>query len=144
MKAYAKEIGAEDIHFPGFVSGEAKIACYCEGSLFCFPSYTEGMPNAVLEALAFGLPVVASKAGGLKDILQEGKTGACLELLDGPPRKRFDPVKMAEVIDQLISNQELCRQIADHNTSYARERFAAPKVAARLEAIYAEALAEKG
>lgn len=137
LKCHAGELGLEGVSFPGFVAGEAKVACYRSAAIFCFPSaYPEGMPNAVLEALAMGLPVVASDVGGLRDILQEGKTGAMLVQRGEVPRRCFDPAEMADVIESLANNPALRQRISLSNAAYARERFAAPVVARRLQAIY--------
>jgi glycosyltransferase involved in cell wall biosynthesis len=136
LKAYAKQLELPDVTFTGFLKGQAKVECYRQGSMFCFLSYTEGMPNAVLEALAMGLPVVSSDAGGLRDILRNGEHGFVVPpLKDAPPRKKFDPLAVAHAIEQLAANPELFRRISELNHQYARERFAAPVVAKRLEAI---------
>jgi len=136
LKAYAKQLELQDVVFTGFLKGEAKVECYRQGSVFCFLSYSEGMPNAVLEALAMGLPVVSSDAGGLRDILRSGENGfIVLPDNDAPLRKKFDPLAVANAIDQLAANPELFRRISELNHQYARERFAAPVVAKRLEAI---------
>jgi glycosyltransferase involved in cell wall biosynthesis len=135
--------GLRNISFTGLVEGEKKIDCYREASIFCFLSYTEGMPNAVLEAMAMGLPIVSSDAGGLRDILCEGKTGFIIQPVKGaPPRQRFKPVEVADAIERLARDPELYERISAHNAAYARDRFAAPKVAKRLEAIYRSVLGE--
>lgn len=129
--------GGRNISFPGLVDGEKKIRCYLEAGIFCFLSYTEGMPNAVLEAMAMGLPIVSSDAGGLRDILGDGTTGFIVQPVKGaPPRQRFNPVEVADTIERLARDPELYERISAHNAAYARERFAAPKVARRLESIY--------
>ena len=137
LKAYAKELNLEDVAFTGFLKGKAKVDCYREGSVFCFLSYTEGMPNAVLEALAMGLPVVSSDAGGLKDILRDGENGfIVLPDYDAPLKKKVDPVAVANAIERLVVTPELHERISTINWRYARQRFAAPVVAKRLEEIY--------
>jgi glycosyltransferase involved in cell wall biosynthesis len=99
------------------------------------------MPNAVLEALAMGLPVVSSGAGGLQDILRDGENGFIVPLLkDAPSRKKFDPLAVADAIDRLAQNPELYQRVILVNWWYARQRFAAPAVAKRLEEIYSSLL----
>jgi teichuronic acid biosynthesis glycosyltransferase TuaC len=63
--------------------------------LFCLPSYSEGCPNAVVEALACGRPVVATAVGGVPELVQEG----CGILI--PPR---DPARLREALDTALSN----------------------------------------
>ena len=122
--------------FTGFVSGEAKLRCYQEASIFCFLSYTEGMPNAVLEAMAMGLPLVSSDAGGLQDILADGATGFIVhQKPEAPVRRKFDPSEVAGRVERIARDQELYERICIHNREYARERFSAKNVARRLEAI---------
>ena len=137
LKAYAEELGLQDVVFTGFLKGKAKVDCYREGSVFCFLSYSEGMPNAVLEALAMGLPVVSSDAGGLKDILRNGENGfIVLPDYNAPLKKKFDPAAVADAIERLVKTPELHERISTVNWRYARHRFAAPVVAKRLETIY--------
>jgi glycosyltransferase involved in cell wall biosynthesis len=136
LRAYAKELNLQDVVFTGFLKGQAKVDCYRQGSVFCFLSYTEGMPNAVLEALAMGLPVVSSEAGGLKDILRHGENGfIVLPDTNAPPKKKFNPQAVADAIERLVETPELHERISIINWRYARHRFAAPVVAKRLEAL---------
>jgi glycosyltransferase involved in cell wall biosynthesis len=141
LKARSAALGAVGVSFPGYVGSRQKIECYRNANLFCFLSYTEGMPNSVLEAMAMGLPIVSSNAGGLKDILQEEITGYFVPQLPlGAARSRFSPVEVADRIERIGSDPQLQRRISNHNRRYAQDRFAASTVAARLEAIYAETL----
>lgn len=139
LKSYAKKLELTDVNFTGFLQGKAKVDCYRNGSVFCFLSYTEGMPNAVLEALAMGLPIVSSNAGGLGDILRDGENGFIVPPAKDPqPRKMFAPELVADTIERLAQPPELHERIATVNWRYARQRFAAPVVAKRLDAIYQE------
>jgi glycosyltransferase involved in cell wall biosynthesis len=142
LKEYAKQLELQDVVFTGFLKGKAKVDCYRQGSIFCFLSYTEGMPNAVLEALAMGMPIVSSDAGGLKDILRNGENGfIILPQVDAPFKKKFDPVAVANAIERLVETPELHERIGTVNWRYARQRFAASVVAKRLESIYRSLLA---
>jgi glycosyltransferase involved in cell wall biosynthesis len=137
LRQYAKKLELRDVVFTGFLKGAPKVDCYLNGSVFCFLSYTEGMPNAVLEALAMGLPIVSTDAGGLRDVLRDGENGFIVpSLKDASPRNQFDPRVVADSIERLTEAPELHERISIVNWRYARARFAAPMVAKRLEAIY--------
>ena len=113
LKAYTKQLELTDVTFTGFLKGQAKVDCYRQGSVFCFLSYTEGMPNAVLEALAMGLPVVSSDAGGLKDILRNGENGfIVLPDNNAAPKKKFNPQAVADAIERLVETPELQERIS--------------------------------
>jgi len=142
LKQRVLDLGLHNVDFTGYVDGDRKVRCLNDASAFCFLSYTEGMPNAALEAMAAGLPLVSSDAGGLKDILEEGVTGFIVALDSSKKnREKFSPMEVAERIERLAASEEICRRIRAHNRQYASERFAAPMVASRLEVIYREVLA---
>jgi glycosyltransferase involved in cell wall biosynthesis len=78
LQSLAKELGiAERVIFLGWQSREQLMECYKQANLFLFPSRHEGMPNAMLEAMASGLPVVASCIAGNEELVIDGETG-CL------------------------------------------------------------------
>jgi glycosyltransferase involved in cell wall biosynthesis len=137
LQRRAGELRLPNVFFTGYLSGQAKVDAYRAADVFCFLSYTEGMPNAVLEAMAMGLPLVSSAAGGLKGILQGGVTGLIAEYSpDSPPRARFKPLEVANHLQALANDPSLYSRISVHNRHLAHERFAAPAVAARLQSIY--------
>ncbi|HET6846166.1 MAG TPA: glycosyltransferase family 4 protein, partial [Anaerolineales bacterium] len=63
------------IHFLGWLNAEALRREYQTASLFIFPSRHEGMPNAVLEAMASGLPVIATRIAGNEELVLHEETG---------------------------------------------------------------------
>jgi glycosyltransferase involved in cell wall biosynthesis len=68
--------GLQDrVRFLGWTSAEALVKEYQTAGLFVFPSRHEGMPNALLEAMASGLPVVASRIAGNEELVVDGETG---------------------------------------------------------------------
>jgi glycosyltransferase involved in cell wall biosynthesis len=76
LQSLARELGIEDhVHFLGWQSREQLMQCYRQANVFVFPSRHEGMPNALLEAMASGLPVVASCIAGNEELVVEGETG---------------------------------------------------------------------
>lgn len=141
LQRRASELGLSNIAFAGYVEGPRKLDCYAEADAFCFLSYTEGMPNAVLEAMAMRLPLVSSDVGGLKDILEEGVTGYIVaQDRSKKAGERFMPGDVAERIERLATSENARRRIGRYNRRYARRRFAAAKVASRLDVIYREVI----
>jgi glycosyltransferase involved in cell wall biosynthesis len=142
LKERVSDLNLMSVDFKGYVEGVEKVRCFTEASVFCFLSYTEGMPNAVLEAMAMGLPLVSSDAGGLKDILTEGETGYLLiQDRTKPAKERFLAEDIADRIERLAISAVDRERIGQHNAAYSRERFSAEKVAARLETIYRDVIA---
>jgi glycosyltransferase involved in cell wall biosynthesis len=125
LKAISKDKNLK-ISFPGYVKGESKKRLLSMADIFVFPSYAEGMPNSVLEALAFGIPVVVSNVGGIPDIFIDGKMGYLLESLS--------PKEIADKIESLVDNKELREEISFYNKA-SSSKFYAPNVAIRLEKI---------
>lgn len=70
----AKELGIDSqTQFLGWISGKDKDKIFKEASIFCLPSYAEGFPMAVLDAWAYGLPVITTPVGGIPDIAKDGE-----------------------------------------------------------------------
>jgi glycosyltransferase involved in cell wall biosynthesis len=121
------------IRFLGHIEGAAKAEAFSGADVYVLPTYyAEGMPTSVLEAMAYGLPIVTRPVGGLKDFFEDGRMGCWTE--------SRDPAALALILDQLVSDPVRRRQMGDYNRAYARERFAASKLAARLEALYERTL----
>jgi glycosyltransferase involved in cell wall biosynthesis len=142
LKQRVAELGLADVTFAGFVAGDERLQILREASIFCFPSYSEGMPLAVLEAMAMGLPVVSSDVGGLEDILNDGEHAILLTLLPSDQQgRRFDPAEIASAIKRLTEDPQLSQTIGQRNMTYARTQFAPERVARDLEQIYHSAAA---
>lgn len=76
LRSLANELGIQNrISFPGWRSHAELVECYKGSNLFLFPSRHEGMPNVVLEAMASGLPVIASRIAGNEELVVDGETG---------------------------------------------------------------------
>lgn len=76
LRSLANELGIKDrVTFPGWQSHAELVDCYKRSNLFLFPSRHEGMPNVVLEAMASGLPVIASRIAGNEELVVDEETG---------------------------------------------------------------------
>lgn len=127
-REYVTKNGINKIVFTGKVVGEVKRKIFRESHIYLFPSYTEGLPNSVLEAMAFGLPILATRVGGLVDILNDSITGYFIN--------QRDSNDIVHKIEMLLNDIQLTRSIALHNHGYAAENFTAGHVVKRLEQIY--------
>ncbi len=134
LRAYVRTKKLLNIEFIGFVSGEEKRKVFDASDVYLFPSHEEGMPISVLEAMAFGLPIVTRPVGALKDFFEDGKHGFITE--------SRSPEILASLLEKLISNKKLRHDISNYNFHYARTRFLASKVSKRLENIYSSLLSK--
>ena len=85
-KAIKKLIDENDVsnnvEFPGWVRGDTKDNLLREADVFFLPSYNEGMPMSVLDAMGYGLPVVSTNVGGIPKIVRNKENGCCCEAGD--------------------------------------------------------------
>jgi glycosyltransferase involved in cell wall biosynthesis len=80
-----RRLGLESrFEFRGWVGGAAKRAALTEADMLVLPSRREGMPNAVLEAMASGMPVIATAVGGVPDVVRDGVNGLVVPPADPP------------------------------------------------------------
>ena len=79
LQTFQQEIDRLKIHemveYHGFVSDEAKNRLFTIGDIYILPSYFEGMPISILEAMSYGMPIIASRTGSIPEIVIPGKTG---------------------------------------------------------------------
>jgi sugar transferase (PEP-CTERM/EpsH1 system associated) len=100
--------------------------------LFVLPSRGEGMSNTILEAMACGLPVVATAVGGNPEIVQEGKTGYLV-----PPA---DPAELASAIARYLDDGHLRHVHGQRGRAEVERSFSLPGMVQRYATLYREAL----
>lgn len=130
MKSYCIENKIKDITFQGFVSGTEKAICFMSSDIYIFPSYSEGMPSSVLEAMSFGLPVVTTNVGGLSDFFVNGEHGFIVD--------RNEPEVLCNCVSNIIDNRDLMYLIAQNNSQIAKDLFFPEKVKKRILNIFEE------
>jgi glycosyltransferase involved in cell wall biosynthesis len=126
---YVGTEGIKGVWFLGWITGEQKHKAFAEADIYLLPTtWGEGMPISVLEAMAYGLPIVTRPVGGLADFFEQGKMGFTTD--------SRDPQVFASLLERLIVNRRLRAQIGRYNHSFARRNFTASAVAKRLMEIY--------
>ena len=122
-----------EVIFAGLSSDIERILPMAE--LFILPSLWEGLPNALLEAMAAGKPVVATKVGGIPEIVVHGETGILI-----PPR---DTDALAIAIIDLLQNRLKEKDMGEAGRIRAAKRFSIYKMIEKTENLYQELLKEK-
>jgi len=123
---------ADNVRVLGWVRGEEKLAAFARAHMLVLPSYQEGLPIAVLEALAAGLPIVTTPVGGIPEVVKDGVNGLLV--------KPGDAGATADAVLRLLGDADLRARMGRANVEEVRARFDAPAVAERLSAWYHEVL----
>ena len=132
LEAVAREVGVEDsVRFLGAVPHEVLAPYYNAADVVVVPSFYESFGLVALEAMASGVPVVASRVGGLVATISDGRTGYLV------PWRCPEP--FAEKLDLLLRNEPLHRSLGLAARS-SMEHYAWSTVAERLAALYEETL----
>jgi L-malate glycosyltransferase len=131
----ARQLGvADDVHFLG--EQDALVPLLSAADVFLLPSTQESFGLAALEAMACGVPVVASRVGGVPEVVEHGVTGFL-----HPPD---DLDGMAQSVRELLTDDELRRRVGDAAARAAHGRFCEEMIVPQYEAYYAELLARPG
>ena len=101
-----------------------------KAQVFCLPSHGEGTPNSVMEALASGLPVVATTVGGIPDIVESNRTGILVE--------QGDVQGLAEALVSLLQDSDCRLRMGEAAHEFARMHLDARKTVLRLVGLYSE------
>ncbi len=131
LRAECARLGLEErVTFVGFTDDTARH--YREFTVFAMSSRTEQMPIALVEAMACGLPVVATDVGDTRAVLAESNRELVV-----PPR---DPAQLAAALDRLCADAALRRRLGVDNRAAAASRFEARECLERFAAVYRSAL----
>lgn len=128
IKEYVSKRNITDVTFHGHLVDHEKAEIFKEADIYIFPSYYEGMPTSVLEAMSFGLPVVTSAVGGLPDFF--------INDLHGYITGSKDPAVYAELIMKIMDDNELKKKMSLNNFRYARQHFKSDLVGKRVKEIF--------
>ena len=129
--AQVAQLGLEDrFKFLGRRSDIPEVLASCD--LAVLPSRAEGLPNAVLEYMAAGLPTIASRVGGMAELIQDGVTGLLVPAEDANA--------LAGALLQFLRDPEQARQIANDGQRFAVENFSFERLIREIDELYAELL----
>jgi glycosyltransferase involved in cell wall biosynthesis len=96
--------------------------------IFVLPSVSEALSNSLMEAMACGCAVVASRVGGNVELIDDGRTGFLFE--------KSDAGQLASILERLIADEELRREIGTAAASFIREGFSLETSVTRMQSIY--------
>jgi glycosyltransferase involved in cell wall biosynthesis len=134
LESLARELGVADIvHFAGYQNQPQRYLAAMD--LFALTSRSEGMPLVVLEAWAAGAPVVASKVGGIPELITSGATGMLFE--------SGSEEELTAIFTQLATDTDLREQLRDVARNKVTADFDIAKTAAEYERQYRYAVASR-
>lgn len=105
----------DNVVFPGWIRGDDKDRSLREADIFFLPSYNEGMPMSILDAMGYGLPIVSTNVGGIPKIVKKDINGFCLN--------PGDVSGCAEVIINLLQDKNLCEKMGEGSAKIVQERY---------------------
>lgn len=132
-KKHVRDLGMEErVEFLGWISGKAKARVLSISDVLVLLTDKEGMPNCVLESMAFGIPVVTCPVGGINDFFVDGRFGFLAE--------SKDPVLISKLLERILTDDEQYRRMSTEAFNYAEKHFLSSSVANRVERICDEML----
>ena len=137
VRRCSERAGVEDmIHLPGWVSEPEKLELLKRSDLLLLPSYWEGLPLCVLEAMACGLPVVCTNVGGMVDLVTDGENG----FLVAPG----DVDALADCIAKLVQDPTLRNEMGRRNTEKTQNLYSLPVISQKLADLYRKVQSNRG
>ena len=118
----------------GWISGEEKVSVLSQSKIFCLPSYAEGFPMAIIEALSYKIPVISTRCGRIDLVLQNGEHILYFDM--------GDVDQLANIMEKLMKDKELRSNIGLNGHNYAEKYFKLDVVINQLSDIYVRLLNE--
>ena len=112
----------------GWIAGEDKHQLFSKATVFCLPSYAEGFPMAVLDAWAYGLPVITTPVGGIPEVAIDGEN----IILFNPNEFQY----LAQKLKQLIMDQVLQTKLSKAALHFANNQFSLKQIESDMNEVY--------
>lgn len=119
---------ADHVLFPGWVRGLDKDELLREADVFFLPSYNEGMPMSVLDAMGYGLPVVSTNVGGIPKIVHDRENGFCCEA--------GDVKTMANGIVKILESREMLENMSRESFRIVKNGYSLESHLRLVEKVY--------
>lgn len=116
------------INMVGWVDGNLKVELLKKSQLFVLPSYNEGLPMAILEAMSYGLPVVSTDVGSISEVVIDNETGKII--------KKVDPLMIARCISEMISSYPIWKNYSIKSKKIVSDKFNESKYFVEIENLY--------
>jgi len=129
-KRVAGQTNHHRIEFLGALEPAQVATELAAADVFVLPSYAEGLPMAMLEAMAVGVPVVMTTVGAIPEVIVDGQNGFMVEPGDVKALRRH--------LETLIEDAPLRKRIGRRGLETVRDRFGYDRVARQLADLYAE------
>ncbi len=128
-QALSQELGvSEKIQFAGWLSKVEKEHLLARADIFVLPSYNEGMPMAILEAMSWAIPVVATPVGGIPEVIIEGQEGLLVNSGDIPG--------LAHALKRLLTAPSLRRELGEAGRHKIELEYSMQVVRPQLEKLW--------
>jgi glycosyltransferase involved in cell wall biosynthesis len=130
LATLCKEKGiTENTRIEGYLRGTEKLELFANSDIFVLPSYAEGFPVTMLEAMAAGLPIIASSVGAIPDVIKDGENGFLIE--------PGDYTTLARKICLLASDKNLRNKMAENNVNRVTRNYDKDIILRKLSDVYA-------
>ena len=134
-KKMVKELGLDkNFEFVGWVNNEKKNQLLRNSQIFVLPSYNEGLPMAILEAMSYGIPVITTNVGSIEDVIKNDRTG-----LIHSPGKIEELVKCIEVC---INDEKKWQEFSSNGKQLIEHRYNKEKYFENMENLYCNIVGE--
>jgi glycosyltransferase involved in cell wall biosynthesis len=128
------DLGLEkNFYFAGFVDRKKLLEYYQNATVYVLPSYYEGLPTTLLEAMSCGIPTIATDVKGSSEVITDSETGLLV-----PPR---DPKRLAKVILKLLNDKSLRQRIGLNARKYVVDNYDWEIITGKIEEIYKSVIA---
>ena len=116
----------------GWIDGKRKELMFKKAHIFLLPSYNEGLPMSILEALAYGIPVISTPVGGIPEAIRDGQNGFLI------PPGCHDLI--VDTLRKIANNPELWKQLSLNARKTYKEKFDMKYIEYKLRQVYSELL----
>lgn len=136
-RALAEQLGiADQLDLPGWIDGAQKAELLASASIYALPSYFEGLPMSILEAMAYGVPILATGVGGIPEAVANGQDGYLIA-----PR---DIDALSQALEKMLADANLREEMGAHARQKIETTFSTACILPQIERIYSGLLTNAG